>query len=102
MKITSEQLLPTLNNVKSEPVENSDSAAIAGQKSPGQGADRVELSINKGEIEQLKKTMQAIPEVRNEKIARLKEAIDSGSYKVDGKEVAAKMIQSWREVNGRK
>jgi negative regulator of flagellin synthesis FlgM len=102
MKIDSEQLLPTMNKCKSDPVDKNELAAPDGQNGAGVGTDRVELSVNKGEIEQLKKTMQEIPDVRSEKVARLKEAIAAGTYRVDGKEVAAKMLESWREVNGKK
>jgi negative regulator of flagellin synthesis FlgM len=101
MKIDSEQLLATVNKFKSEPVEKNETAVVAGEKGINSGADRVELSTNGTKIERLKKTMQVAPDFRSDRVAQLKEQIDSGTYKVDGKVVAAKMLQSWSELRGK-
>jgi negative regulator of flagellin synthesis FlgM len=101
MKIDSEQLLATVNKFKKEPLEKTESAAVAEKKGSRPGVDRVELSTNGTEIERLKKTMQVTPDVRSEKVAQLKEQIAAGTYKVDGKAVAEKMLQSWNELHGK-
>jgi len=101
MKIDSEQLLATVNKFKNEPPEKTETAAVAGEKALRRGSDRVELSRNGAEIERLKKTMQVAPDFRSDRVAQLKERIAAGSYQVDGKAVAAKMLQSWSELRGR-
>lgn len=99
MKIDSEQLLSTVNKFKSEPVEKSEIALVAREKGSRQLTDRVELSSNNSEVEQLKKAMQEVPDIRSDRVAALKEKIAAGTYKVDAKEVAGKMLQSWRELH---
>ncbi len=104
MKIDNEQLLPTLNRFKGEAVEKGDTTTVAGDKGGSTTAkigDRVELSANGSQIERLKKTMEVAPDFRADKVARLKEQIDAGTYKVEGKAVAEKMLQTWRELHGR-
>jgi negative regulator of flagellin synthesis FlgM len=100
MKIDSEQLLSTVNKFKNEPVEKNETAAAAVDKKSHPGAaDRVELSTKGSEIQRLKSTMQATEDIRSDKVAQLKAQIDSGSYHVAGTAVAAKMLQSWSELN---
>lgn len=105
MKIDSEQILATTDKFrkdavgKNDSVEKGDTAKGAGKKSRGQGSDRVDLSSGSGEIERLKKTLQEIPDLRSDKVARLKEQVDAGTYRVGGAEVAKKMLQSWREIH---
>lgn len=101
MKIDNEQLMATVNKFKNEPLEKSEAGAVAAKIGLRRGSDRVELSTNGTEIERLKKTMQVVPDFRSDKVAQLKAQIDAGSYQVDGKAVAAKMLQSWSELNGR-
>ena len=101
MKIDSEQLLATVNKFKNEPPEKNESAAVVSDKGIRRGTDRVELSTNGKEIERLKKTMQVAPDFRSDRVAQLKEQIDAGTYHVDGKDVAAKMLQSWSELRGK-
>ncbi len=104
MKIDNEHLLPTLNKFKGEAVEKGDTTTVSGEKSNGAGGrigDRVELSANGSQIERLKKTMQVAPDFRADKVAKLKEQIEAGTYQVEGKAVAEKMLQTWRELHGR-
>ena len=101
MKIDSEQLLATVNKFKNEPLEKNGAAPAAGEKVSRREADRVELSTNGTEIERLKKSMQVAPDFRSDKVAQLKEQIDAGTYHVDGKAVAEKMLKSWSELRGR-
>jgi negative regulator of flagellin synthesis FlgM len=101
MKIDSEQLLSTVNKFKNEPAEKNETAAVAGEKWTRRGTDRVELSTNGAEIERLKKTMQVAPDFRSDRVARLREQIAAGTYQVEGKAVASKMLQSWSELHGK-
>ena len=55
--------------------------------------DRVELSTRKVEIEKLVKVVEAMPEVRTERVNALKQQIAEGSYNIDGVKVAEKMLE---------
>jgi negative regulator of flagellin synthesis FlgM len=101
MRIDSEQLLATVNKFKNEQPEKNDTAGVAGEKVTRLRGDRVELSANGTEIERLKKSMQVVPDIRSDRVAQLKEQIAAGSYHVDGKVVAARMLQSWSELHGK-
>ena len=99
MKIDNEQLLSTVNKFKNEPLEKNDPVAAGGETLTRRGSDRVELSTNGAALEQLKKSMQVAPDFRADRVAQLKERIDAGTYQVEGKAVAARMLQSWSELN---
>lgn len=55
--------------------------------------ERVELSSQKF-IENAIKKINALPEIREEKITQIKAQIQAGSYKVSNKEIAKSMIRS--------
>jgi len=99
MKIDSEILPTPVNQIKNEPIGKNLTAALASEKFSRSQPDKVELSKNGLEIEQLKKTIQEVPDIRIDRVAQLKMQIDAGTYKVDGKAVAEKMLQSWREIH---
>ena len=102
MKISNEQLISVVNRFKTDPVESKDDPSRARAKTAAQGGDRVDLSINSGDIEQLKQTMQGMSDVRSERVAALKQSIADGTYSVDGKLVAEKMLDNWKALNGDK
>ncbi|HTP66847.1 MAG TPA: flagellar biosynthesis anti-sigma factor FlgM [Geobacteraceae bacterium] len=102
MKISNEQLISVVNRFKTDPVESKDDPSRGKAKAAAQGGDRVDLSINSGDIEQLKQTMQGMSDVRSERVAALKQSIANGTYSVDGKQVAEKMLDNWKALNGDK
>ena len=102
MKISNDQLISVVNRFKSDPVEKKDEASRSKPKGVAQGGDRVELSISSGDIEQLKQTMQGMSDVRSERVASLKQSINDGTYAVDGRKVAEKMLDNWKTLNGDK
>jgi negative regulator of flagellin synthesis FlgM len=55
--------------------------------------DKVELSPRAKEMQKAKKLLQAIPDVRNEKITLIKKQVEKGTYKVNGEQTAAKMLK---------
>jgi negative regulator of flagellin synthesis FlgM len=69
-------------------VAGDDKGAAAG----GQTSDRVELSRDYKELIQAKKTMMANDEVRTEKIERVRDQLESGTYQIDAEAIAAKML----------
>jgi negative regulator of flagellin synthesis FlgM len=102
MKISNDQLASVINRFKSDPVEKKDDASRAKTSNAPQRGDRVELSITSGEIEQLKQTMQGISDVRAERVASLKKSIADGTYSVDSKLVAEKMLDNWKSLHADK
>lgn len=55
--------------------------------------DRVEIS-NQQEIRRLKKMVEEIPSVREERIERIKEAIEAKTYNVKGELVARSLLKA--------
>jgi len=55
--------------------------------------DSVELSPEAKTMGQALKAMEALPDVREEKVAEIRERIANGTYQIDGREVAEKMIK---------
>jgi negative regulator of flagellin synthesis FlgM len=54
---------------------------------------KVELSSQSQEMVKLKNRMASIPDIRTEKLDQLKNQISEGTYKIDGNQVALKMIK---------
>jgi negative regulator of flagellin synthesis FlgM len=98
MKIDNE-ILSIVNRYKSDPVEKKETASKSGNKTQAATGDRVEISLKSDEIEQLKQTMQGISDVRMDRVASLKKAIDDGTYSVPGNKVAEKMLEYWKTLN---
>ena len=59
----------------------------------GLSEDRVALSPEAKQIQEAKKSLDALPDVREEKVAEIKEQIEAGTYTVDGEKIAFKMIR---------
>lgn len=60
---------------------------------PAKG-DGVELSREAQEARSLKDKISQAPEVRQERIEELRRQIEAGTYRPDGREIAARMLQS--------
>ena len=54
---------------------------------------KVILSQEGKKIQEAKKLMDSIPDIREEKVAKIKAQIENGTYQVEEKKLAAKMIQ---------
>ena len=55
--------------------------------------DSVDLSGWEDEVASLKERIKSIPSVDEEKVARVKQAIDSGTYAADSKKVARSILK---------
>jgi len=55
--------------------------------------DSLSLSGDAKAVKEVREMMKFIPEVRQEKVDALKTAIEQGEYKVDGEQVAEKLLQ---------
>lgn len=59
---------------------------------PDTGRDQVILSSSVKEFGQILQSVIAMPDVRPEKVQELSKQIDAGTYHVDSREIADKMI----------
>ncbi len=55
-------------------------------------------AYNTEEIDRLKKIAKELPDIRQGKVDELKRKIESGEYKIDGKEIAKKMFEMYRDI----
>lgn len=56
-------------------------------------ADTVVLSDTAKKVQEAKTQLEAIPDVREDKVAQLKEQIENGTYNMDEEKIAGKMIK---------
>jgi len=54
--------------------------------------EKVSLSSAARDIQQAKKAIEELPDVREEKVRELKDQIETGRYDVGGEKIAGKMI----------
>ena len=68
--------------------------AAAEQKEQQQAkADTVALSNAAKNIQEAQKQLEAVPDVREDKVAELKEQIENGTYEIDAEKIADKMLK---------
>jgi negative regulator of flagellin synthesis FlgM len=56
-------------------------------------ADTVVLSDTAKKVQEAQKQLEAIPDVREDKVAQLKEQIENGTYEMDEEKIADKMMK---------
>ena len=56
-------------------------------------ADTVVLSDAAKRIQEAKKQLDAIPDIREDKVAQLKEQIENGTYEINEEKIADKMLR---------
>ena len=57
------------------------------------GEDKVVLSSKARENQEAKKILNSLSDIREEKVAHLKNEIDNGTYQIKDKEIAVKMLK---------
>jgi len=55
-------------------------------------ADRVDLSGKAKEMAELRNVIDQLPEIRTDKVQSIEKAINDGTYKIDAKKIANKMV----------
>jgi len=55
--------------------------------------DTVNISDTAKEIQEVRKQLDEIPDVRTEKVQQLKNEIENGTYKIKSEEIAEKMLR---------
>ena len=66
-------------------------AGTAGE--PRRSADKVVLSPRAREIHDAKMKLMDIPDIRKDKVSRIRHQIDSGTYLIKGDKIAFRMIK---------
>ena len=76
-------------------VTNAEKASKKEAHEAGQSGrrDQVILSPKAKAIQEAKKLLESLPDVREDRVAQIKEQIRNGTYKIDAKKVAAKMVE---------
>lgn len=101
MKISSSGHIPGDEHLKPK----SEVKTRENRETPGQsrtadlkaGGDKIEMSGVVQEISRIAELVKATPDIRTNRVEALKEAIDSGSYEIEGNKVAEKMLNTIRE-----
>lgn len=87
-----------LSNTSAGQIENSVSSpqVNAGGASSVAGAeDRTTLTSSEGSVSSLVSTAMASPEIREDKVASLQQAISKGEYELDPARIASSMIDEY-------
>ena len=92
MKIYSNgpELDPSIKQVRNKK-KTDDSAKKAAHTVTGE--DRVEFSQSAKDIQRAKKLLGSVPDIREEKVARIKGQIENGTYKIDKEKIALNMLK---------
>jgi negative regulator of flagellin synthesis FlgM len=55
--------------------------------------DKVKLSQRAQKIQEARRQLDALPDVREEHVARIRQQVDAGTYQIESGKIAAKMIE---------
>ena len=95
MKIDKDKQLQLLQNLSGP--SSAQAKANASQttaKGSADTTDKVELSGWKDQVASLKEKVKALPDVDEDKVATVKQALDSGTYNANGQMVARSILKS--------
>ncbi|MCZ6679631.1 MAG: flagellar biosynthesis anti-sigma factor FlgM [Candidatus Poribacteria bacterium] len=79
-------------NVQANRKDQSNATNNVNTPSGGGQVDEVVLSQGSGEVDRLKEQLNRLPDVDEEKVAKLREEINNGTYSVNSKQVAEKLL----------
>ncbi len=83
-----------------KPPQSEKNPPASSVSSPDAGSDRVEISPQSRDMKKIHEVLANTPEVRTEKVAALKKAVEEGTYRVKTEDVADKMVKEMAfEVN---
>jgi flagellar biosynthesis anti-sigma factor FlgM len=93
MKIENKKEIGLIEELlKSRNVRSQEEGRVSGRRQ-AEVADKIEIT-NKAEVKRLRQLMESIPAVRQEKVDRIREAIESKTYNVRGELVAKSLLKS--------
>mgnify|MGYP001394901601 FL=1 len=109
MKITHNKVGQNLNTNDSAKTEQTSAAKTNGAKnqnaaanaliSSDLGATKIDLSPRAQEMKKAKEVAMAAPDIDEAKVARLQKMIDGGTYSVNAKDIADKMVDDHLDWN---
>ena len=73
---------------KNQEIDNKDNA-----NKTDDSKDRISLSGKAKEINELKRLISEMPDIRADRVDALRKAIDSGDYNIDAKKIAQRMLE---------
>ncbi|MBO8126916.1 MAG: flagellar biosynthesis anti-sigma factor FlgM [Firmicutes bacterium] len=59
---------------------------------PSMGKDKMVISNESKTVQAVKQRLASVPEIREDKVNQLREAVKTGTYNVSGREVAEKVL----------
>lgn len=85
-----------MNSAASQLAQESGAQAVSGENSAAAASqaseDRATLTSDQASVSQLVATAMQTPEIRQDKVAALQQAISSGQYALDPASIAASML----------
>jgi flagellar biosynthesis anti-sigma factor FlgM len=94
MKIMNDKNVGLLDNLIKAPDSKSLEEKNITGKSNNYLSDKVELSSRKQQIEKIKEKVMAVPDIRQAKVDQIRQAIEAGTYNINGELVAKSMLKS--------
>ena len=79
-----------INNTKEK---NKIAGSSSGSTKNVQSSDRVEFSKTAKDVKDAREQMESVPDIREEKVNEIRDQIEDGTYKIDGKKIAHNMIR---------
>jgi negative regulator of flagellin synthesis FlgM len=84
------QITPYASQVQ----QNAQAAETEGEKGRAKvGEDNVELSQSARDLQRAQKALQDLPDIREDKVAALKQQIQNGTYDIRADKIAANMLK---------
>jgi negative regulator of flagellin synthesis FlgM len=81
--------LPLPENIQTQNLTRSGSSAQPNSAALAASTqDQAQLSVDSGTLQQLKSTLSQLPEVRQDRVNALRQAVNSGSYQVSNQQLA--------------
>lgn len=96
MKINEFELPATSKEIKtrkSENIKGRSTSRSNGSESSGGKRDQVSISVASKQMQALKSNYDSLSDIRVDRVAYLKQAIESGEYKPDYHEVAGALLK---------
>tara|TARA_R110002072_G_scaffold31735_19_gene97786 strand:+ start:29932 stop:30231 length:300 start_codon:yes stop_codon:yes gene_type:complete len=87
-------LTPTQNHTsRSREKPQGPEKAVTAQESPRPSGDKVDLSTEAKQLQDIEASLKRLPEVDQERVSHLRDALREGNYSVDPSRLAAKIAQ---------
>jgi flagellar biosynthesis anti-sigma factor FlgM len=81
--------LPLPENIQTQNITRSGSSAPQGSVSPAVSSqDQAQLSVDSVTVQQMKTSLSQLPEIRQERVNALRQAVNGGSYQVSDQQLA--------------